>query len=106
MVKGPLKPADATTYIRGKCGPDLTLHWTAHVRERLEERGLLIGDVIHVLKNGFVHEAPEAATQPNVWKYRIECITPNSGSRTVRLVVIPFDGQEVKIVTVMWVDER
>jgi hypothetical protein len=31
---------------------------------------------------------------------------PNSGGRTVRIVVIPSMSSEVKIVTVMWKDER
>ena len=103
---GPMKPAAATDFIRRKCGPSLKLHWTGHARDRLAERDLIMGDVLHVLKYGFVHDEPEEATRPGTWKYRIECVTPNSGGRTVRLVVIPFASCEIKLVTVMWADER
>jgi hypothetical protein len=72
----------------------------------LAERDLIIGDVMYVLRNGFVFEDPEPATQPDLFKYKIETRTPNSNNRSVRLVVIP-DPQRcwVKVVTVMWVDE-
>jgi hypothetical protein len=102
-----MKPADATAFIRQKCDLELGLHWTRHAKERLAERNLIMGDAIHVLKHGFVYDEAEAATRHDTWKYRIECVTPNSGGRTVRLVVIPFlTSRQIKIVTVMWADER
>lgn len=106
MPNGPMKPADATKFIRKKCGPDLKLHWTSHAKDRLAERDLIMGDVIHVLENGFVLDEAEPATRPGTWKYRMECKTPNSGGRTVRVVVIPFSSCEIKLVTVMWADEK
>jgi len=78
----------------------------------MEWIGLVMADVLTVLRNGFVHEAPVAASTPaasnhTFWKYQIEGRTPNSDSRDVRLVVIP-DAQRmmIKILKVMWVDER
>ena len=106
MAKGPMKPGEATIFIRQKCGPDLKLHWTGHARDRLVERDLIMGDALHVLKHGFVHDEAEEATRRGTWKYCIECVTPNSRGRTIRLVVIPFTTCDIKIVTVMWADER
>jgi Domain of unknown function (DUF4258) len=102
----PLSPAKATEFIRSKVGPSLGVHWTRHAREQMAARDLLMGDVLHVLKHGFVYDEAEPATQIGLFKYKIESATPNSFGRTVRVVVIPSMSSEVKIVTVMWKDER
>jgi Domain of unknown function (DUF4258) len=108
--KPPLRPAQATQLIR-KLAHDtqLVLRWTMHARERMQERALLMGDMMHVLKRGMVFDAAEPTTKSSIYKYRVESTTPNSGGRTVRVVVIPDDTENppsLKIVTVMWVDER
>ena len=70
------------------------------------ERDLKMGDLLYVLKNGFVYAPPETATQPGLWKYYIETGSPNSGNRVVRAVVIPDVSRNwAKVVTVMWADE-
>lgn len=71
----------------------------------MAERKLLMGDILHVLKNGYVFEDGQPTTQAGCFKYRIECTTPNSGGRTVRVVLIPSSSDAIKIVTVMWRDE-
>ena len=103
----PLTPTKATEFIRSQMGPTLRLNWTGHARERLIERNLIMGDVLHVLKNGFVLEDAEESTRPGYFKYRMEGKTPNSGARSVAVIVIP-DGanNELKVLTVMWNDER
>lgn len=69
-------------------------------------RDLIVGDVLYILKNGFVYEDPEPATQPKLFKYKIETRTPNSNNRSVRIVIIPdCNTCWIKIVTVMWADE-
>ena len=72
----------------------------------MAERELIMGDLLYVLKNGYVYAPPEQATQPDLWKYCIETGSPNSGNRVVRVVVIP-DASRLwaKIITVMWADE-
>jgi Domain of unknown function (DUF4258) len=108
MIKPqPWSPADATHAIRG-LGADsrLSLSYTSHFKERLIERGLFIGDVLFVLKNGFVFEQASPANQINFYKYKIETLTPNSNNRIVRVVAIPDPTRcWMKLVTVMWVDE-
>ena len=102
----PWKPADATGAIRTLATGNFRLDLTGHAKEQMAARDLITGDVVHVLKNGFVYEDPEAATQSECFKYRVECTAPAS-SRTVRVIVIPWcDKPEIKVVTVMWRDER
>ena len=70
------------------------------------DRGLILSDVLYALKNGFVYEECSSATQPGLWKYRIETRTPNSANRIVGVVVIPDESKIwIKIVTVMWIDK-
>jgi hypothetical protein len=98
----PLEPAAATELI-GKCQH---LRYTKHARERMVERGLIIGDVLHVLKHGTVRRPGNPSTQRGFFKYEIECVTPNSNGRTARLVVIPSAASGfVKVITVMWSNE-
>ena len=100
-----LGAAQATEHIRGKTGTHLHLHWTRHAKEQLLTRDLITGDVLHVLKHGFVYEEGEPATRQGLFKYNVECVTPNSGGRTIVVVVIPSQANQLKIVTVMWKDE-
>jgi hypothetical protein len=67
----------------------------------MQDRGLIMGYVLHVLKNGFVFEQGKAATQSGCFKYEMECTTPNSAGRTVKVIVIPSSTNALKIVTVM-----
>lgn len=103
----PWKPPEATIEIRKLAQDDrLPLTYTRHIRERMAERDLFVGDVLYVLKHGFVYDAPEESTRPGYYKYRMESRSPNSGSRTVRVVAIPdVVNCEMKLVTVMYVDE-
>lgn len=107
----PWRPGAAPRRIREKVRTgDIELSYTKHAstkhaKERMSERGLLIGDVIHVPKNGTVYEEAEPATRDGLFKHGIECLTPNSGRRSVRLVVIPSPtSRSIKVITVMWVD--
>lgn len=99
--------AEATERIRAMARDHrFSLAYRLHAMQRLAERGLLTGDVLFVLKNGFVYGEPVPATQPDFYRYEMESRTPNSDARLVRVVVIP-DARNLicKVVTVMWVDE-
>jgi hypothetical protein len=72
----------------------------------MEDRSIIVSDVLFVLKFGFVLTAPEAATKPGFFRYGMENKTPNSDSRDIRLIIIPDEKKSmIKLVTVMWVDE-
>jgi hypothetical protein len=102
----PWKPADATDAIRHIAKlDDMMLDLTGHARSQMVARDLILGDVLHVLKHGFVYEEPEPATREGCYKYKVETTSPSS-ARVVRVVAIPWvNPLEIKIVTVMWRDE-
>ena len=103
----PWSQKDATDNIRAIAAhKSLSLTYTLHAKEQMAERDLIIGDINYVLKHGFVHTDAQPSTRENLYKYRIECRSPNSNNRTVRIVVIPCAKTRwMKIITVMWVDE-
>jgi hypothetical protein len=104
----PWSPRDATVNIShiANC-PDFSLIYKQHAKERMLERDLIQSDVLHVLKRGQVLiKAQRANKTPGYFKYGIECSTPNSNGRTVKLIVIPSASvKKIKIITVMWKDE-
>lgn len=102
----PWSPADATHTIREIAKSEsLNLISTTHARQQMAERKLIMSDVLYVLKHGFVYDEAQESTRPGCFKYRIETRSPNSGSRTLRVVALPDAGRcSIKVVTVMWVD--
>jgi hypothetical protein len=85
----------------------LKVSYKIHAKERLAERGLIMSDILYVLKNGFVYEDPVPSTRQGYNKYKLESRSPNSGSRSIRVIVIPDKKScSLKIVSVMWVDEK
>ena len=104
----PWSPAKATRELRSYAmNPGFDLLWTGHVRERMAERDLATGDILHILKFGVVFDEAEPATRRGCFKYAMECTTPNSNGRAVRMICIPSPDQPaVKIVTIMWVDGK
>lgn len=99
-------PAQATIAIRQCAGSDdLDIVVTAHAGDQMSDRDLLMGDLLHLLKRGFVYDEAVSATR-GFFKYAIEGKTPNSHGRSVRAIVIPSGHCGIKIVTVMWRDEK
>jgi len=86
---------------------DFDLSYTAHVRERMEERGIVLADIRHLLSHGQVTEQPEKANEPGCYKCKVCGRTPNSGSRRICAVVVPAAREPtVTVITVMWEDIR
>ena len=95
----PWKPADATDAIRSISQDNTFLDLTGHARDQMAARDIIVSDVLHVLKHGFVYEISEPATKSGFYKYRMESRSP-AGPRDIRLVVIPWSTPpEIKIVT-------
>lgn len=103
----PWNPTEATERLRQMAKhPAFSIAYKVHATQRLAERGIIVSDLLHVLRGGFVYKDGVPATQHGYYKYEIQGIAPNSGGRAVCLVVIPnFERCKLKIVTVMWVDE-
>src|ERR1700722_7244442 len=86
----PWSPADATSEINSIAGSEqLRITYTGHAREQMADRDLIAGDVMFVLQRGFVLAAGEPSTQAALYKYCVQSRSPNSGSRTVRVIAIP-----------------
>lgn len=105
---GPWTTVDATRHINSCAKSNkLQLSWKLHAKERMRERGIIMSDVLYLLKFGFVHEPAEPATREGYFRYQVEGTTPNSNRRSLRVVVIPDPlVHQIKIVTIMWRDER
>jgi hypothetical protein len=103
----PWKPADATRVINTTAkGLNCTLALTMHAKAQMHDRQLIMSDVLFVLRNGFVYEAPVPSTIAGFFKYKIECQSPNSGSRYLRAIVVPDEkSRQIKVITIMWRDE-
>lgn len=105
--KEPWNATDATRILNQLSkDPRLNLAYKLHAQERLQERNIIMSDVLRVLKTGFVLKQPVEATQAGRFKYEIEGKSPNSDGRSIRLIAIPcVQSITIKLVTVMWVDE-
>ncbi|WP_417318348.1 DUF4258 domain-containing protein [Emcibacter sp.] len=100
----PMDPATATEVLRTFYNEALELLWTNHAKEQMSDRGLIMSDVLHILKFGFVFKEGKPATLQGYFKYKIQSTTPNSNGRTVTAIVIPGGYYKLKVVTVYWKD--
>ena len=104
----PWNPATATEEIRKiATGINLKLTYQGRCIEQLQERGLIVGDVLYILRHGFVYAAAQTTTREEYYKYHMESTTPNSGNRAIRVIAIPDPIRcWLKVLDVMWIDER
>lgn len=107
-MQQPWNPRDATLKINSIAkNLNCDFAFAKHVTDRLRERGLIMSDLMFVLKQGFVYENPEPSTVQGLYKYKVEGRSPNSGSRFLRVVVVPDEKScQIKSITIMWRDEH
>ncbi len=107
-INEPWSPAEATDFIREMAAHiEMSLAFKRHAKEQMDARSIVMGDILYVLKNGFVYDDPLMAKLSGYFRYATECVSPNSGSRKIRLIVIPdYKNCTIKLITVMWVDEQ
>jgi hypothetical protein len=87
-------------------GASLTITFVCGTKDGLRDKALVMGDVLHVLRRGFVLEEPAPTTRQGYFKYLIEATTPNSEGRTLGVTVIPDGGHAMKLVATTWRDEQ
>lgn len=75
--------------------------FSTHARERMREREIFDVDVLRVLREGFVDEAPEL-TERNEWRCKV--ILKIRGSRTAGVVTIILHNARLFVKTVEWED--
>lgn len=108
VTKQPWPPSVASTNIR-EIAADLQcdLAITLHAKQRMLERAIIMSDILCILRQGYVYEEAENSTVTGLFKYKMEGQSPNSGGRVIRVVVIPDQGScQLKVVTIMWRDEK
>lgn len=107
-----MSPADATRFVNALAQCDnFSVNWSNHAKLRILERDLISGDILYLLKNGFVHSKGKKAdgkakNNNDIFKYIIEGSTPNSNGRFICAVIIPAPDESVTILTVYWKDEK
>jgi len=103
----PWKPASATQIINEIAGcKTCDFHYTMHAKQRINERGLIVSDILFVLRNGYVYDDPETSTLNGLYKYQVESQSPNSGARFLRVIAVPDKKScQIKVITIMWRDE-
>ena len=74
-----------------------------HARERMQEREIDDADVLRVLRQGIVVDAPEPA-EPGEWKCKI--VRRIRGSRDVGVVTIILRDSRLFVKTVEWEDVK
>ena len=85
--------------------PRPDMFWTEHAKEKMAERNLPMTEALYALRHGAIYTARRLSTRQGFFKYRMECLTPDSDVRPVGVVVVPdFENLCLKILTVMWVD--
>lgn len=101
----PWEPAVATRAINHLANRiDMHFVMKRHALEREDLREITTPDILHVLKNGFVFKEHQPATRDGLYKYRIEGRSPNTGTRSMRICLIPDEKNVgIKVLTVMWV---
>ena len=102
-----LGPAEATKKINALAeNPFLDLSKSPHAESRMAERNIISGDLLCLMRTGFIYDAAEPASREELWKYKIEGKTPNSESRVIIAIIIPdFKLKHIKIVTCYWKDK-
>lgn len=86
--------------------PLMGLLLTEYVKDQMYARSLIMSDILHALRHGDVSNPARAASRRGFFKYRVDCLTPNSDMRRIGVVCIPdFLGKKIKIIDVSWIDE-
>jgi hypothetical protein len=101
VVKSPGRwsPVEATKRINGCAShDDFELCQPVALDSTMADRGLITGDLLHLLKTGFVYEEPVSSTRDGYFKYTVEGTTPNSNGKSLAAIVIPDGCKKMKVV--------
>ncbi len=99
--------AEKSIHAYAQQSADLELAYTMHAKQRIEERNIIMSDILHILACGHIDDEPKESSRPGYCKYRICGKSPNSGNREICLIVIPDPAKAaIKIITVMWKDQQ
>lgn len=103
VAKLRLTRAGAQSRIRSIAQDSANLVWGNHARSRMTERGIDDGDVLRVLRGGFVDEDP-VQTERGEWQCKIT--KHIRGGRDAGVVTIILDTGRLFLRTVEWEDRK
>lgn len=80
------------------------IRWSAHIRERMNERGIFDADVLRILRQGDVDEPPLPGEKSGEWKFKM--VKRLSNGRTAGVVVVLISDRTLRLITTEWEDHR
>jgi len=95
-----LSPEEATARIREIAKGVYRLELAKSVSAVLGKQ-LIMSDILHVLENGEVTTSAEKSSMPGIFKYVMECGTPNHPNSNLRLSVIISKAAWIKVCTIL-----
>lgn len=101
VVPRPLEPDLATTRINGIARRGYTFCWDDEVKQKLKDKDLVIGDLHYILRHGKVYEQGRSCTTVLFFKYIVETRTPNWINKSLRIVVILGNTDELRVCDVL-----
>ena len=78
--------------------------WTDHVLDQMEHRGITDGDVLRVLRTGYVDEDPIQTERGGEWKCKIT--RHARGGREIGVVTVIWHERRLILLTTEWEDQR
>lgn len=102
LVKLKLSPARAQAQIRALALDTESIILTDHAQQRMEQRGIVMRDLLRILRTGYVDEAP-VELRAGDWQCKM---TQKIGGREAGAVTIIVQAQQLVIRTVEWEDGR
>lgn len=107
--KGPvaklrLTPTVAQRRIRAAAEDSTNVVITEHAKERMQQRGIVVRDVLTVLRTGFVDSDPIPA-RAGEWKCKVTKKLA-MGARTTGVVTVIAVNSRLIVLTVEWEDEK
>jgi len=96
-----MSPEEATARIREVAQGEYRLVLTGSVSRALVKGPLIMGDIRCVLSNGEVTAPAEKSSMDGIFKYLMECRTPNHPNSALKLVVIISKSNLIKVCAIL-----
>ena len=97
MKAGALQPAIAQRVIRRLAQSTDRILWTAHIRQRMRERGIFEAMVLSTLRQGYVEDEPVSVKGRDEWRAKIVSRQPEG--RSVGIVVVVTSSESLILIT-------
>jgi Domain of unknown function (DUF4258) len=90
--------------VRAAAEDSANLRWTAHIRQRMEERGIDDSDVLRIVRTGDVAGDPVEGKTKGEWK--IKLTRKLSNGRVAGVVTALLVNGQLRLLTTEWEDHR